>query len=137
MLITRLHSNLGKLAEVIVTTSDESCRTITWARTNTRELCNDRSNRRVGVQPGYQHTLGRGGTRRNTPWSPKPGTKEGRDANDTNCTWMKERKNVGTGIPPFVSELGAARIRKRYLDFALPCRLIDNVLLFDHLRIIA
>ena len=120
MLITRLHSNLGKLAEVIVTTSDESCRTITWARMNTRELCNDRSNRRVGVQPGYQHTLGRGGTRRNTPWSPKPGTKEGRDTNDTNCTWMKQRrKNVGTGIPPFVSELGAALLgwSRGYLGF--------------------
>ena len=65
----------------------------------------------VPVQTGYQHTMGRGGTRRNTPWSPEPGTKEGEGRDEGYELYINQatrKMNVGTGIPPFVSELGAA-----------------------------
>ena len=76
----------------------------------------------VPVQTGYQHTMGRGGTRRNTPWSPEPGTKEGEGCDEGYELYINQatrKMNVGTGIPPFVSELGAALLgwRRGYLGF--------------------
>ena len=76
----------------------------------------------VPVQTGYQHTMGRGGTRRNTPWSPEPGTKEGEGRDEGYELYINQatrKMNVGTGIPPFVSELGAALLgwSRGYLGF--------------------
>ena len=50
----------------------------------------------------------------------------------------QEHKYTGEASPSFVSELRAARSRKRYLGFALlPDWLVDNILLLDHFRFIA
>ena len=101
----------------------------------------------VPVQTGYQHTMGRGGTRRNTPWSPEPGTKEGEGRDEGYELYINQatrKMNVGTGIPPFVSELGAALLgwSRGYLGFPphthRRCdgrRLVVNVLFLHCLRL--
>lgn len=98
----------------------------------------------VPVQTGYQHTMGRGGTRRNTPWSPEPGTKEGEGRDEGYELYINQatrKMNVGTGIPPFVSELGAALLgwSRGYLGFPphggrhnRGRRLIVNVILLNN-----
>ena len=91
---------------------------------------------------------GRGGTRRQTPWSPKPGTKggEGREGYEL---YMNEAKKNETLNSPFVSELGAALLgwSRGYLGFPsrarrwydrrrlLVERLVIDVLFFNGLRL--
>ena len=125
--------------EHAVTLGDEACSSITWARLETRVSRIDRSTEAVQCRQAIS-IQGRGGTRRQTPWSPKPGTKggEGREGYEL---YMNEAKKNETLNSPFVSELGAALLgwSRGYLGFPphggrhnRGRRLIVNVILLNN-----